>query len=118
MDQEHNIFSYSLDEHFLLKKLSPKTNFAGLNKKIETLALIANENEDVVYFITPEKYYMFTVESLGLEMYVNIDIELKGRSCLEMSKMFRRRLFISNTWCFYLQNQVYLYIRSTKIQKS
>ncbi len=43
VDEEHNIYSYSLDEHFLLKNLAPKTNFAGLSSKVTTLALAASE---------------------------------------------------------------------------
>lgn len=69
IDEEHNIFSYSLDEHFLLRKLSPKTKFAGIDGKVSTLALTADEEEDHIYFITPEKYFIFTVESLGVEVY-------------------------------------------------
>jgi hypothetical protein len=69
VDHQHNIFSYSLDEHFLLKKLSPKMSFVSTDTTISTLALTASESEEVAYFITPERYYIFNVESLGLEMY-------------------------------------------------
>jgi hypothetical protein len=35
---------------------------------VSTLALAPTEDEEEVYFITPDKYYLFEVESLGLEM--------------------------------------------------
>ena len=54
----------------MLKELAPKNKFAGINGKVTTLALAATEDENYVYFITPEKYYIFTVESLGLDVYL------------------------------------------------
>lgn len=68
MDLDHNIISYSLDEHFLLKRLAPKTSIVGSNKKITTILLAATEDEEFVYYLTPEKYIVFPTESLGVEM--------------------------------------------------
>ena len=42
VDKENNILSYSLDEHFLLKKLSPRTSLTPKTNKITTLALVAD----------------------------------------------------------------------------
>ena len=58
MDQNHNLIIYSLDEHFLLKKLNPKTNVIGpekkkTNNKVMTISLAATDDEDAVYYITP-----------------------------------------------------------------
>ena len=96
VDQEHGIFSYSLDEHFILKQLAPKTNFAGINKKITTLALAATEEEEDIYFITPEQYYIFSVESLGLEMYISLNGVSMVNLFLGTLKMFKRLLYIEN----------------------
>jgi len=42
VDQEHSLTSYSLDEHYLLKKLAPKSSFAGMSSKVSTLALVSS----------------------------------------------------------------------------
>jgi hypothetical protein len=45
VDQNHNLLSYSLDEHFLLRRLAPKTSIVGSNKKISNIVLTATEDE-------------------------------------------------------------------------
>lgn len=52
VDQNHNILSYSLDEHFLLKKLAPKTNMIN-NKKSITIVMASSDDEEYVYYLTP-----------------------------------------------------------------
>jgi hypothetical protein len=37
-------------------------------KKSTTVAMASTEDEEFVYYLTPEKYYVFQTESLGSEM--------------------------------------------------
>lgn len=68
VDKNHNLLTYSLDEHFLLKRLAPKTSIVGSNKKLSTIVLTASEDQEYVYYITPAKYFVFQTETLGVEM--------------------------------------------------
>lgn len=68
VDQNHNLLCYSLDEHFLLKRMAPKTSIVGSDKKMANIVLAATSDEEYVYYITASKYFVFKTESLGVEM--------------------------------------------------
>jgi hypothetical protein len=57
-----------LDEHFLLKRMAPKTSIVGSDKKMANIVLAATPDEEYVYYITSSKYFVFKTESLGVEM--------------------------------------------------
>lgn len=66
VDQNHNLLSYSLDEHFLLRRLAPKTSIVGSDKQLTSIVLAATEDEQFVYYLTPHKYIVFQTETLGV----------------------------------------------------
>jgi hypothetical protein len=68
VDQNHNLLSYSLDEHFLLRRLAPRTSIVGADKKLSNIVLAATEDEEHVYYLTPSKYFVFQTDTLGVEM--------------------------------------------------
>lgn len=75
VDQNHNLLTYSLDEHFLLKRLAPKTSIVGSNKQLANIVLTATEDQEYVYYLTPTKYIVFQTETLGVEMYFCIYLD-------------------------------------------
>lgn len=75
VDQNHNLLSYSLDEHLLLKRLAPKTSIVGAAKQLANIVLAATEDEEHVYYLTPTRYFVFQTDSLGVEILVEGELE-------------------------------------------
>lgn len=69
VDQNHNLLSYSIDQHILLKRLAPKTSIVGASKQLANVVLTATEDEEYVFYLTPDKYFVFQTDTLGVEMY-------------------------------------------------
>jgi hypothetical protein len=54
-DYYYNIETYSTDKHSLLKKLIPKNSINNNKKKnIGSIKLVATENEEFIYYLTPD----------------------------------------------------------------
>lgn len=66
VDHNHNLLSYSLDEHLPLKRLAPKASIVGANKQLANVVLAATEDEEYVFYLTPNKYFVFQTDTLGV----------------------------------------------------
>lgn len=113
VDQNHNLLSYSIDEHMLLKRLAPKTSIVGASKQLANVVLAATEDEEHVFYLTPSKYFVFQTDTLGVEMYSFGDAEWSRGTYKGIWWTFSRLLSIRATSCYYQNNHVCASTRST-----
>lgn len=107
VDQNHNLLSYSIDEHMPLKRLSPKTSIVGGNKQLANVVLAATEDEEHIFYLTPTKYFVFQTDTLGVEMYSFENVEWPKETYRGIWWISNRLLFIRASSYYSPNNHVY-----------